>query len=325
MRVAASTFGLMALMISGESLVRVGVDLQRDFLLQPDLIERLLRQEEIHIDRVERLQGHDLGAGADILADVHGAHAEMACERRPQGFLVHHRLLLGDLRQRILEVGGIRIDGGLAHGLDFVLLLVALVIDLAERRRRLQRFEPADVVLRAQGDQHGAGRDIIPGIEPNFIDDAGNLEGEICPIDGPQAAHRFDPGLPVLHRDHCGRHGLRRRSHARYELLDHRVLECLETEHAAQHDADSKQHKKHAFDHRLSLHASAAPCDAAPGGPPKIIESPAAAVPVEARRRDSTSRRRAPGTAPPCRRNGRPAPERARSRPAAAGAARSTA
>ena len=100
--------------------------LHRDRLADADLIDRLLRHEEIHVDRIERLQRHDDGAGAEILAEIDGADAEVAGERRAQHFLVEDRLLLGDLRLGVLQVGRVGIERRLADRLDLELLLVAL-------------------------------------------------------------------------------------------------------------------------------------------------------------------------------------------------------
>jgi len=38
--------------------------------MQPHLIDRLLRHEEVEIDRVERLQGDHHGAGAEVLPEI---------------------------------------------------------------------------------------------------------------------------------------------------------------------------------------------------------------------------------------------------------------
>ena len=53
-----------------ERLVRIGIDLGVDLLPDLDLIDRLLRQREVDIEPVERLQRHDRSAGAEILTDI---------------------------------------------------------------------------------------------------------------------------------------------------------------------------------------------------------------------------------------------------------------
>ena len=92
-----------------------------------ELVDRLLRHEEIDVDRIERLQRHDRGAGGEILAEIDRANAEMPGERRAQGFLVEDRLLLGDLRLGVLQIGRIGIERRLADRLKLELLLIAVV------------------------------------------------------------------------------------------------------------------------------------------------------------------------------------------------------
>ena len=84
--------------LAGEGLVLEGVDLHGNRLAQPNLIDRLLRHEEVDKDRIERLQRHDDRSGPEILAEIDGADAEMAGKRRAQEFLVEDGLLLGHLR-----------------------------------------------------------------------------------------------------------------------------------------------------------------------------------------------------------------------------------
>ncbi len=96
--------------LAGKGLILVGVDLHRDLLAEPDLIDRLLRHEEIDIDRIERLQRHDRRAGAEILPKIDGANAEMAGKRSAQDLLVDDGLLLRHLRLGILQIGGVGIQ-----------------------------------------------------------------------------------------------------------------------------------------------------------------------------------------------------------------------
>ena len=70
------------------------------------VVERLLREKEVGIDRVERLQGYDRGPGANILTNIDDTHAEVACKRRPQRLFIHDGLLLGDLSLGVLQVRG---------------------------------------------------------------------------------------------------------------------------------------------------------------------------------------------------------------------------
>ena len=158
----------------------------------------MLRHEEIEKDRIERLQRHDDGPGAEILAEVDGADAEMAGKRRAQEFLVEDRLLLGDLRLGVFQIGRVGVQGGLADRLDLELLEVALIGDLVQLRRRLQRFELGGVVVGAQLQQQRALFDIVSGIERDRIDDAGDFQRQVGPLHGAQTADRLDGRLPSL-------------------------------------------------------------------------------------------------------------------------------
>ena len=122
LRELASTCGLIAVILPANVWPGIGIDLRRDRLADPDLVQRLLRQEEVDIDRIERLQGHDGGAGSQILADIDRADAEMAGERRAQHLLVDHRLLLLDLRARVLQVEVVDVHDRLADRLRLQLL-----------------------------------------------------------------------------------------------------------------------------------------------------------------------------------------------------------
>ena len=58
-----SICGLIAVIFPVKCLARIGVDLGGDRLADRDLGQRLLRQEEVDIDRIDRLQRHDSCAG----------------------------------------------------------------------------------------------------------------------------------------------------------------------------------------------------------------------------------------------------------------------
>ena len=77
---------------------RLDADLDR----HPDahVAELLLRQHEVHEDRVERLERHDARAGRQVIAEIHLANSELARERRADHLLRDPRALRVDLRLR---------------------------------------------------------------------------------------------------------------------------------------------------------------------------------------------------------------------------------
>src|SRR3546814_15468960 len=82
-------------------------------------------QRKVDVNRVELLQGHQLGAGRNVFAGIDGADAEMPRERRTDDLLCTQGLLFGYLRLGRLPVRGARIKCGLTDRVRFQLRLVA--------------------------------------------------------------------------------------------------------------------------------------------------------------------------------------------------------
>ena len=183
--------------------------------------------------------------GFTILTDIDHAHAGVAGEGRDDDLLVDEGLLLVDLGLRAFQIGRRSVERRLADGMHLILFLVARISDARQIGRRLQRFQAADIVARAQAHQHGAGLDIVAGIEIDFIDDAGNFRRKIGAADGLERAHGFDLRLPLLVFHRHGRNGRGRQEAARHEHRDHRAHEHFVAEDAAEQDADDDQHDDH--------------------------------------------------------------------------------
>ena len=149
-----------------------------------------------------------------ILPDIDRADAEMTGERRAQHLLVQHRLLLLDLRARVLQIEVVRIHDRLADRLRLQLLRIAVIGDLREIRGGLQRLQLRRIVLGAQLQQHRAGGDIVARVEVDLADDAGDLQRQIGAVHRAQTAHRLDLRLPVLQAGGHRGDGLRRIGHA---------------------------------------------------------------------------------------------------------------
>ena len=92
LRVFMSTRGSIAVILARKAQIRVGVGACLHFLADSHLAEFLLRKEEVDVDQVELLQGHDLRAGREVLTQIHRAHsrgvrrtahAQISCPRAP--------------------------------------------------------------------------------------------------------------------------------------------------------------------------------------------------------------------------------------------------
>ena len=187
------------------------------------------------------------------LAEIDLAQAELAGERRAQGLLVDDRLLLGDLRLGVAQVGLVVVDDRLADGLGLELLDVAVVGDLGELRRRLERLQLGDLVLGAQAQQDLAGLHLVARLEQDLLDHARHFQRQVGAAHGAQAADGVDRGLPVAALGLGGRDRLGRVGHAGHGFLDLAVDEDLEAEQASQDHAEQDQHDEHSLDHCVPL------------------------------------------------------------------------
>ena len=177
------------------------------------------------------------GAGAEILAEIDRANAEMTGERRAQRLLVEDGLLLRDLRLGVLQVGGIGVERRLADRLDLELLLVALVGDL-----RSVPPSPAAIRSLATSSSERSFSSTAPSStsSPELNEIESTTPETSSDRSAPLTARRLPTasifGCHSLHAALAGGDGLRRRAHRAHELLDHGGLERLESEDAAEHD-----------------------------------------------------------------------------------------
>ena len=189
-------------------------------------------------------------AGGEILAEVDLADAEAARKRCRDRLVVDERLLLRDERLGVQQVALVGVDHLLAYRLAIDQLAVAIVDDLGQVGRRLQRLELGDVVGRRQFQQQVALLDVGAGFEMQRRYQAGDLGAEAGPVDGAEAADRFQLRLPVLRGGDRCRDGLRRVGERGHHLADHRGFERLKAEDAPQDHPGEDQHDEHALQHR---------------------------------------------------------------------------
>jgi len=130
------------------------IERQRDFLAGLELGKRLLRQMEIHVDRVELLHGHNLRARAQISTGIDGDNAGPAGEGCAQLLLRHIDLLLCHRRLLGLQVGGRLVVIGFADHLHRQLFLGATIRDLGQRGGGFELTQLGDVFAVAQLQQH---------------------------------------------------------------------------------------------------------------------------------------------------------------------------
>ena len=107
---ALSTFGLIDWILPSNVLPAIGIGVDHDGLADRELAELLLRQVEIDVDRIDRLQRDDRIARIDVLPRIDRGDAETSGKRRAHGLLVDERGLLRDLRLLALQVGGVRVE-----------------------------------------------------------------------------------------------------------------------------------------------------------------------------------------------------------------------
>ena len=96
------------------------------------MLQLLLRDEEVDVDRIERLQRYDGGARCEILALIDSPDSKLSVERRTQGLLRNDRLLLRNLRLEPLQIGCRDVELRLADELPVQLGFIACEIGLPQ-------------------------------------------------------------------------------------------------------------------------------------------------------------------------------------------------
>ena len=132
------------------------------------------------------------------MAGVDNADADLARERRPQGFSFHHRSLLCHLRAFALEIGGVGIDLRLADHFGRELRLVAFVNGGGEVGGCLERAQLGDVRLRVQLGQDLPRLHLVSGFEIDAADQAGHLCRDVNAARCPKRADCTELWLPLL-------------------------------------------------------------------------------------------------------------------------------
>ena len=254
-----STLGLIAVILPRESCARVGVGREADRLADRDRRQLLLRQKEVDVDGIDRLQGHQLVAGVQVLARVRGADAELAGECGADALLVDDRRLLRDLRPAALELGGVVVELRLADDFGRELRLVALVDGGGEVRGRLERALQGDVGIRVELDQQLVRLHLVAGLEFDAAHESGHLAGDVDAAHGAQGSHGVQPRLPLLVVGLDRAHGRRRDRARRHVLLHHVAHEGVVAHDAAQQQAHRHEHDRHALFHGFSVAFSSRP------------------------------------------------------------------
>ena len=196
---------------------------------------------EVHIDRIELLQGHDHRARAQISTGIDRDDTGPAGERCAQLLLRHIDLLLRHRRLLGLEIRGGLVVIGLADHLHRELLLRASEGELGERGGRLELMQQGDVFAVTQLQQHLTLLHLLARAHVDAGHEPGDIQCEIGAAHGAQGPHRAQLGLPVLigglrGADHSGRRRLARGDH----LHDRQHLDSRDRgdqrEHGDNHD-----------------------------------------------------------------------------------------
>ena len=173
-----------------------------------------MRREEIHVYRVERLERYQLCPCIDVLPDVYRADTQPPGEGRAHQLLGDQRPLLGNLRLRAFQSGGVGVDHGLAHRLDRQLLLVAIIDRLGELDGSHERLQLRHVGFVVQLDQRRAFGDLLAGLEVDCGNEPRQLGREVGTAHRAKRSDRLELALPfgelrLGRRDGLGRNSLR--------------------------------------------------------------------------------------------------------------------
>ena len=250
--------GIDRIHLAFERLPFVRVGLQRDLLPERDQRQLLLRNVEIHINRINRLQRDKLVARVEVLAGIHRRDAELAAKGRANRFLVDQRLLLRDQRPLVLEIGGVGIDLRFADRLGVELRLVPVVDGLRKVGGSFQRVQLRDVGIGVELRQYGACAHFVARAETDRADETGHLARHIDAAHGAWRPDGIERGLPFLKvhlRRGDGRGGRRLACHV---LPHHVALEEVEPDDAAQEHPYADQHDDHAFRDRFLVRVARA-------------------------------------------------------------------
>ncbi|MNZ75634.1 hypothetical protein D3C78_941140 [compost metagenome] len=203
--------------------------------------EVLLRQEEVHQQGGQVLQGGDRGARRDVVADVHLADADGAAEGRVEAFLRQRCLELGDDGGGALVLGGETVELALGDGATGDQVAATLVLHLGQAEIGLGGAQGGFLDGAFQLDDGLAFLDLVAGGEQHLAHRAGGFGGERHALVGAQGADGRQAVLPAALLGRHGRDADRR--HGRRVLGD--LLANGEVFKAGEHRYNNGNHRQH--------------------------------------------------------------------------------
>ena len=223
--------------LAAELLPRIRIRSGRDGEAFAHLAEPLLRQRELHIDGVERLQRHDRYAFLEKVADAHAPDAYFAGKRCAHDLLRDHGADVVDLRLRLLPRGLRLLEVGLRDRALRDQALRTLEGEACELGGRLGRSKLALLDLVVEQHELVASLDDGARFEANRAHDAVGFGADLGSLHGDDGADAGHLRLPVLtlHRDRV--HALGRR-----HLGGERLADCRELHHLDPGDDPDDQH-----------------------------------------------------------------------------------
>jgi hypothetical protein len=194
--VASSVFAFMALIVAGEGRPRIRFHGDANGLAGPEVGDVLLRQVEVDVDRVERLQRHDLGAGSQVLTEVDLTDADASGEGSADGFLGDHRALIVDVGDGLLVLRLGAVEVGLRIGVGGAQLPGALQRNLAEVGLGFESAELGFVGGNVQLHEQIALLHVLARFEVDFRHGAGEFVAHGDALGGGEVARGVQLALP---------------------------------------------------------------------------------------------------------------------------------
>ena len=175
------------------------------------ILQVLLRQGEVDVDRVHGLQRHDGVAAVEVLANVDPADAQHAVEAGADGLALDGGLGVGDggLGLPLVGVGGVEI--ALRIRVLFAQVLLTLERVHREVAVRLGGFERRLFLVGDQTHEQVALADGLAALEQDVLDDARQVGGDRHALHGFERADGAQGRLPLGRVDDVGGHGDGRR------------------------------------------------------------------------------------------------------------------
>lgn len=171
------------------------------------LTSGLLRNAEVHVDRIERLERDQRIAAGQVLSQVDVTNAQNPGEGRADRLALNHRPDFPDLRIGLPILGGRAIELGSRDHSFIEQSLHPLEREPRELMLRFGRRQLRLFLARIQQGEHFAGAHRLSGLEQNLFDRAGKIGAHRNTLHGREGPDRVQRGRPLLLLRHDGSDG----------------------------------------------------------------------------------------------------------------------